>query len=148
MTEQVIAKQRRRVRFTLIDGSETEGDVFLRLYEARHFGPQKVGELLNGENGFIPVATGQGLVHLNVVNIVTARAVAGEELDDLDKLGKNYTVRIRTRLGEIAGEMFVNLPEENCRVSDYLGQADRFLRIFSGDEIIYIGARFVLTVQD
>ncbi|MEZ4599076.1 MAG: hypothetical protein R2940_04725 [Syntrophotaleaceae bacterium] len=148
MTEQVIAKKRRRVRFTLIDGSEVEGDVFLWLYEVRHFGPQKVGELLNGESGFIPVATVQGLVHLNVVNIVTVRATAEEEWDDLDRLGKNYTVRIRTRIGEISGEMFVNLPAENSRVSDCLSQADRFLRIFCGDEIIYIGTRFVLSVQD
>jgi hypothetical protein len=148
MTDQVIAKQRRNVLFTLIDGSEIEGDVFLRLYEARHFGPQKVGELLNGENGFIPVATEQGMIHLNVVNIVTARTAAGEEWDDLVRLGRKYTVRIQTRLGEIAGEMFVNLPEENCRVSDYLSQADRFLRVFSGEEIVYIGARFVLSVQD
>lgn len=148
MTDQVIAKQRRRVLFTLIDGSEIEGDVFLRLYEARHFGPQRVGELLNGEYGFIPVATDHGLVHMNIVNIVTARVSAEEEWDDLERLGKNYSVRIKTRLGEIGGEMFVNLPEENCRVSDYLGQADRFLRIFSGKEIVYIGVRFVLAVQD
>jgi hypothetical protein len=148
MTDQRIAKERRPVLFTLADGREVEGEVFLSLYEAKRMGPQRVGELLNGEEGFLPVSTSEGMIHLNVSNIVTARTGMQSEWDDLETLGKKYTVRISTHLGEIAGEVFVNLPREHSRVSDYLNQPDRFLRIAGPEEILYIGARFILAVRD
>jgi hypothetical protein len=148
MIEQKIDKQRRDVLFTLADGSELAGEVFLRLYVAHRSGPLRVGELLNGEDGFIPVATAEGMVHLNVHNVVTARISAATEWDDLEELGKKYAVRVTTRLGEITGEMFVNLPEENCRVSDYLSRPKRFFQVLVPDYVIYVGARFILFVRD
>jgi hypothetical protein len=148
MTDQKIVKERRPVLFTLADNSEVEGEVFLSLYEARRMAPQRVGDLLNEEGTFLPVATADGMVHLNVSNIVTARTAAPLEWDDLEALGKKYAVRIKTHLGEIAGEVFVHLPLEHCRVSDYLNQPDRFLRLLASDEVLYIGARFILAVRD
>lgn len=144
-----IAKNRRQVLFTLADGSEVCGKVFLSLYEATHHGPQRVGELLNGEEGFIPVETEEGTVHLNVANIVCAVTPLAEEGDDLMTLGEKYRVRVSTLGGkEIKGDVFVNLPHERCRVSDYLNQAERFCRIYLPDEIAYLGTRYMLAVRD
>jgi hypothetical protein len=148
MIDQKIDKQRRDVLFTLADGSEVAGEVFLRLYEAHRPGPQRVGELLNGEDRFIPVATADGMVHLNVLNVVTARTSAVAEWDDLEGLGRKYAVRVTTRLGEITGEMFVNMPEENCRVSDYLSRPNRFFQVLVPDYVLYVGARFILFLRD
>jgi hypothetical protein len=148
MTDQKIAKERRPVLFILADGSEVKGEVFLSLYEARRMGPQRVGELLNGEDLFLPVATAEGMLHLNVSNIVMARTETQPEWDDLETLGRKYSVRISTHLGEIAGEVFVNLPREHSRVSDFLNQPDRFLRISGPEEIVYVAARFILSVRD
>ncbi len=148
MIDQKIVKERRPVLFTLSDGSEVKGEVFLSLYEAKRMGPQRVGELLNGEDVFLPVAAAEGMIHLNVSNIVTARTGSQSEWDDQETLGRKYTVRISTHLGEITGDVVVNLPREHSRVSDYLNQPDRFFRVFRPGEVLYIAARFILAVRD
>lgn len=149
MVEQKIAKNRRQVIFTLADGSKLGGEVFLNLYEAHGQGSQKVGELLNGRDAFLPVKTAEGTVHLNVANIIKASTPADAERHELMLLGKKYTVRITTLHGEeIEGEIFVDLPQDRSRVSDYLNRPDRFCRVFTPDAIIYIGTRFILAVRD
>jgi hypothetical protein len=149
MEDQKIAKIRRQVLFTLADGSTVDGEVFLNLYEARHERPQRVGELLNSDDAFIPVETAAGTIHLNSINIVSAQTSFMEEGDELMRLGEQYRVQIATSLGTvIVGQVFVNLPHERSRVSDYLNQRQRFCRVLRAEEIIYIGTRFILSVQD
>lgn len=149
MEEQKIAKNRRQVIFTLTDGSELESEVFLSLYEAHRQGSQKVGELLNGEDAFLPVKTDDGTVHLNVSNIVKAITSEDAERHDLMMLGKKYAVRITTLHGEtIEGDIFVDLPLDRSRVSDYLNRPERFFRVFVPGHIVYVGARFILEVRD
>lgn len=149
MTEQKIAKNRQQVVFSLADGSEMEGDVFLSLYEAHRQGPQRVGELLNGRDTFIPLKTADGTVHLNIRNVIKARIPTEQERHDLMMLGKKYRVRIATLQGEtIEGDIYVDLPRDRSRVSDYLNQPERFLRIFVSGHIVYMARRLILTVRD
>ncbi len=149
MADQKIVKNRRLVVFTLADGSTVEGKVFLSLYEACHERPQRVGELLKGDDAFIPVETADGMIHLNIINIVAAQTSLGEEGDELMRLGEPYKVQIATTLGTvIEGQVFVNLPHDRSRVSDYLNQGDRFCRVFFAEKIVYVGTRFILSVRD
>ena len=149
MDEQKIAKNRRRVLFTLADGSTVEGKVFLSLYEACHEGPQRVGELLNSVDAFIPVETTNGMLHLNISNIIAAYTPIMEEGNELMTLGQRHKVQITTSLGTvIEGEVFVNLPHDRNRVSDYLNQGERFCRVFLPEGIVYVGTRFILTARD
>ncbi len=149
MDEQKITKNRRKVLFTQADGSTVQGEVFLSLYEACHERPQLLGELLCGDNVFIPVETAAGMIHLNTNNIVTAQTSIGEEGDELMRLGEQYRVQVTTALGTvIEGQVFVNLPHDRSRVSDYLNQGDRFCRMFLAQNIVYIGTRFILSVRD
>ena len=149
MEDQKIVKNRRQVLFTMADGSTIEGKVFLSLYEARHERPQRVGELLNSDDAFIPVETEAGMIHLNIINIVTAQTLLQEEGDELMRLGEQYRVQVATSLGTaIEGQVFVNLPHDRSRVSDYLNQGESFCRVLRADEIIYVGTRFILSVRD
>jgi hypothetical protein len=149
MNDQKITKNRRSVSFTLADGSNVEGYVFLSLYEACHEGPQRLGNLLNSVDTFIPVDTPNGLLHLNIVNIIAAYTPLSEEKSDLMTLGARHRVQINTSLGSvIEGEIFVNLPNERNRVSDYLNQGERFFRVFLQETIVYIGSRYIVTVRD
>jgi len=64
-------------------------------------------------------------------------------------LGEQYKVQITTELGTvIEGLVFVNLPHDRNRVSDYLNQRDRFCRVFLAENIVYVGTRFILSVRD
>lgn len=149
MDDQKIAKNLRPVIFTLADGKQVEGDVFLSPYEAHRHGPQRVGELLNSEETFLPVKTAEGTLQLNVANIIKAITPAEEELDELMMLGKKYTVGITTLCSkEISGNVFVDLPQSRSRVSDYLNQPQRFFPIIVHENIVYIARRFILSVRD
>ncbi|WP_249621136.1 hypothetical protein [Desulfuromonas sp. CSMB_57] len=150
MSDQKITKTRQEVRLTLADGSDVAGEVFLSLYDVRGQKPQRVGNLLNdSEDAFVPVKTAGGTVHINTANIVMAATPAVDEGDELMMLGKKYRVQVTTLHGKtVEGDIFVDLPQDRSRVSDYLNRPDRFYRLFVSEHIVYIGARFVISVRD
>lgn len=149
MDERKIEKEVRPVLFALSDGSEIEGEVFLRLYEAHHAGLQKVGDLLNEEKRFIPIRTKRGTLLINRSHIAFAKIQAALEKDDLMTLGKKCPVSLKMLQGkEIRGDIFVNLPEGFCRVKDYVNQSVPFFTLIQPEFVIYINQKFVLSVQD
>lgn len=150
MDERKIEKGTEAIFFELSDGSEVEGEVFLRLYEAHHEGQQKVGDLLNNEEArFIPLRTKGGVLLLNRSHLALARVRTEVEKDDLMTLGEKYTISL-TMLGgkKIEGNIFVNLPEGFCRVKDYFNQPIRFFPLIQPEFVLYINQEFVLSVQD
>lgn len=149
MLDQRIDKEIREVLFTLTDGREVRGEVFLNLFEAHHSRPQRVGELLNDRDHFIPVRTDEGTVLLNVSGIVSARIRAELETDELMTLGERYTVRAVTSLGEeLVADIYVNMPAGAQRVKDYLNQSLRFFTFFLPKHIVYVNRRYLLSVHD
>ena len=131
------------------DRSKVKGEVFLGLYEARHAGPQKVGDLLNDRLSFVPVkTTKKKSILINVSQIVSVTVDSKFEKDELMTLGKRYAVRIKMTYGkEVIGEIFVNLPEETLRVKDYFNQSVQFFTVFKASTIIYINRRFILSIE-
>lgn len=149
MDERKIEKENRPVLFELYDGSEIDGEVFLRLYEAHHAGLQKVGDLLNEETRVIPLRTKTGTLLLNRSRIASAKVRAELEKDDLMTLGQKYTVSLKMIRGkEIQGDIFVNLPEGFCRVKDYFNQPVQFFPLIQSEFVIYINRELLLYVQD
>ncbi len=149
MDERRIEKENCPVLFELYDGSEIEGDVFLRLYEAHHAGLQKVGDLLNEETRVIPVRTKKGTLLLNRSRIASAKVRTELERDDLMTLGKKYAVALKMIRGkEIQGDIYVNLPDGFCRVKDYFNQPIQFFPLIQSEFVVYINRELVLFVQD
>ncbi|MBI3805442.1 MAG: hypothetical protein HY282_16970 [Nitrospirae bacterium] len=149
MDERRIEKEIRSVLFELADGSEVEGEVFLRLYEAHHAGLQKIGDLLNDETRVIPLRTKRETLLINRRHIALAKVGVDLEQDDLMTLGKQYTVSLKMLRGnEIRGDIFVNLPEGFCRVKDYFNQPLQFFPLVQSEYILYINQKFVLSVRD
>ncbi|HEY4486096.1 MAG TPA: hypothetical protein VI702_07250 [Nitrospiria bacterium] len=149
MDDQRIQKDTQPVMLELSDGTRLAGAFFLRRFEAHHEGRQKVGDLLNESMAFIPFKTDDGVVLLNVSELVLIRVPLETEADDLMRLGKKYTVQLRTTQGkDLQGDIYVNLPEESSRIKDYLNQPARFYTLFRPDAVVYLNRRFILTVQD
>jgi hypothetical protein len=149
MPEQAIAMRKRRVDMVLADGSRVIGEVYLGLYEAHRDGPQRLGDLLNGEDRFLPVRTTGEVFLVNLARIVRAQTRMDEEADELMRLGTHYQVRISTMLGEeIAADLYVNMPQSHRRVKDCLNQPQRFLRLFGVEEIIYLNTEYIVCVRD
>jgi len=148
MDEGRIQKTTRRARLVFSDGREVRGDVFVGLYEAHHLGPQRVGELLNEREVFIPVKTDQGVLLVNRAHLVSVTLPSDREQDDLVTLGKRYEVHVTTTRGELKGAVFVNLPETSSRVRDYFNQPLSFLPIFQSETVAYLNRDFIVLVQD
>jgi hypothetical protein len=149
MDDRTIQKETQQVTVVLSDGTQIDGEVFLRLHEAHHTGRQKIGDLLNQDLSFIPIRTSKGFILLNRSQIVSVKIKQEFEKDEIMTLGKKYAVRVRTVQGkEVVGDMFVNLPEESCRIKDHLNQPIRFFSLFQSASILYINREFILSVQD
>ena len=149
MDERRVEKDTQPVMLELSDGSQLAGEFFLRRFEAHHEGRQKVGDLLNDSLAFIPFNTGEGVVLLNVSELVSIRVPLETEADDLMRLGQKYAVRFRMKQGtDLEGEIYVNLPMESSRIKDYLNQPVRFFALFRPDAVVYLNRRFILTVMD
>ncbi|MEO5656680.1 MAG: hypothetical protein ABIO65_09795 [Nitrospiria bacterium] len=149
MDDRRIDKQSRRISVELSDGSRLDGEVFLRLYEAHHDGPQTVGDLLNEDASLIPLKTGDGVVLVNPAQIVTVTIESEHEPYDLTTLGDPHTVRIMTARGrEVLGQVFISLPGGSGRVKDFFKRSVRFVPVFLDHSIIYVNQAFVLYVRD
>jgi len=144
-----VAKQTRRVRVRLSTESELEGTVFLGLYEATHAGPQTVGDLLNGEERFIPLKTVKAVCLINIEQIVSVHTPIEDEADELMTLGEARPVALTMLHGALLrGDIYVTLPEGHRRAKDFFNHAPAFFPLFKEKQIVYINRRFVASVQD
>ncbi len=149
MDERKISKEVRQILLTLDDGQEIRGEVFLNLHDIHHAGPQRVGDLLNGTDQFIPVRTAEGTRLYHLRHLAAALVPAGGERDELMTLGERYAVHLTTlHRREVECELFVNLPPEACRVKDYLNQPLRFFRFFLPEHVLYLNRDYLLAVRD
>ncbi|NIQ96476.1 MAG: hypothetical protein GWO11_05460 [Desulfuromonadales bacterium] len=149
MDEQRIAKEPRRIGLTLSDGRSLSGEVFLDLHDVHRRGSQRVGDLLNAEDFFLPVKTADGVFLVNIEQVMEVRVEAAAEKDELMLLGQRHTVRIHTVHGqEMIAELYVDRPQSSSRAKDYFNQPLRFFRVFQGDEVIYLNPANILYIRD
>lgn len=149
MNDQRIDMVEKKVSLHLADGSTMEGFVYLSHYKCHDSRPESVGDLLNREK-FIPLKGTGRVVLINVERITAARVDRqGGEDNDMEDLGIRYPVTIRTVEGkEIRGDFIVDLPEEACRVKDYLNQEKLFLRLSIPEGVVYMSRHYILSVAD
>lgn len=146
----------------VLPGSEPrDARLFLSERAERHTGPERPGDLLNGDQPFFPVSfddTGFALLRRTSVLVVTVRAedelVAGatdgqgiveEEEEDADGAERHDLRLVLDRGPALEGTMTYLMPPGERRIQDYLNQADDFVRLRRGDRIHLVNtARIVL----
>jgi len=149
--ENRIEKDVRKVSFRLSNGEQIEGETFLSKYGAHHSGPQNVGDLLRETDPFFPVKTNNGIILINLAQLVHVRLTREEEEDELMRLGTaSQNVSVNTVLGElIEGKIYINLRDGLDRVKDYVNETrETFLRLFQAENIIYINQKFIVSIRD
>ncbi len=148
-----IEKDVRKVCFRLSNGEQIEGEVFLNQYGAHHSGPQNVGDLLRETDPFFPVKTGEGIILINLAQLVHARVSREEEEEELMRLGtESQSVSVNTVLRDsMEGEVYINLRKgfDFDRVKDYVNEtSETFLRLFQAETIVYINQKFIVSIRD
>ncbi len=149
MSNEKIEKKKKKVLFTLTDGTVIKGEIYLWLYSTNRMGPQRIDELLNEGTPFIPIKTVDSHVLLNSTHIMLARAEMEKNIHDSIMMGKKYTVHITTLLhNNLEADLFISLPEGFRRVKDYLDQPIRFFTFFLPEHILCINRDCIVSIRD
>ena len=149
MEDQRISVETRRIELVLANGSRVAGETFLQLHGTHLTGPQRVGEVLNAADNFLPVRNGGRVELINLQQVVAVYVSAEEEFDPLLELGEEHQVRVTSTAGEpLEARIFVNLPGGKNRVKDFLNQRDRFLQFLRNERVVYLARDFILSVRD
>jgi len=149
MGEQRLETNSCAVTLQLTNGEELTGEVFLQLVGARGIGIQRVGELLNTEDCFLPLRRDGRVSLINLRQVALVKVAADREADDLTRLGVQQQVSVSTTVGKsFQASIYINLPSHSGRVKDFLNQRQRFLPFFVDDQVIYLNFRFILQVED
>ncbi|TYO98125.1 hypothetical protein EDC39_10862 [Geothermobacter ehrlichii] len=149
MSEQRLATEAMAATLHLGNGEVLRGELFLQMVSSRHGGRQRVGELLNDEECFIPVRTPTQVVLVNLDRVVSVTVARSEQEEGMLTLGEHH--RVRFILGDgrsLVADIFVNLPESRGRVKDFLNQKVRFLTCLQPDRVIYVNPAFLQLVDD
>jgi len=125
-------KRRAGAIVTLTTGGTIQGEFFIAGDITRHEGPERVGEMLNADPGFVPFemhdGAGARTVLLNRAHVVTV-ALADDEAsrDPGYSVAPRRTVRMLLSTGaELSGAVRVYRPEGRDRLSDWTRQPEAF----------------------
>ncbi len=149
MDDQRIIVETCEVKLTMVNGLAIRGETFLQLQGVNLTGPQRVGEILNDEEIFLPLRTNNHIELVNLEQVVSVSLPAELEFDPLLALGEEYQVRVEPVAGDmVEARIFVNLPGNKSRVKDFLNQKKRFIPFLQEDRVIYFARKRILRVTD
>jgi len=127
-----VEKHREQVSLFLADGVVFEGVVFLAQYAMHHTGQQTVLDLLLENDPFLPMTSKNGDFQLVRKGMISHVRCPVELRQDLEYV----TCRVRISfLGNevLQGEVKMDLPGHNARLTDYINGGDEFFPLISGD---------------
>lgn len=149
MDDQRISVETRGIEVLLANGDVIRGETFLQLHGAHLSGPQRIDEVLNGADNFLPVRSGKEIELVNLEQVISVSTAVEEEFDPLLSLGEEYQIKVEAAVGKALDvRIFVNLPGGHNRVKDFLNQSKRFLLFIHDDQVIYMARNRILRVRD
>lgn len=149
MGEQKLATRSCHIEMQLATGEMLRGEIFLQLVGAHGFGGQRLDELLNSDDCFLPLRNDGEVTLVNLRQVASISIPEDPQRDALMKLGKRHLVSVSTTIGTpFTAEVYVNLPSSRSRVKDFLNQRMRFLPFMTGGRIVYLNFRYILQVKD
>ncbi|MCF6179119.1 MAG: hypothetical protein L3J63_06990 [Geopsychrobacter sp.] len=149
MNEQRIKVDSRNIEIVLASGERLQAEIFLQLHGLHLTGPQRVGEVLNGEESFLPIRIDQGVRLVNLDQVIAVYVAASDEFDPLLELGAEHEVYVTSMVGDsLKARIFVNLPHGRNRAKDFLNQPKRFLLFLQEKTVVYLAKKSILLVED
>ncbi|MCC7034891.1 MAG: hypothetical protein IT179_18865 [Acidobacteria bacterium] len=149
-----VEKQRRPATITLSSGESVEGSFFLSHASARHPGPERVAELMNGEPGFFPFelrgAGAPRTVLLNRAEVLTVRLPDDEARHEPGyDVATPHLVAIGLSRGpRLMGEVRVYGPGGHDRLSDWTRDPEPFRYLECAHETLLVNMRHVIDVSE
>jgi hypothetical protein len=140
-TQLKVPKHRAAVEVA-VPGRVLQVELFLSDYAREHLGPERVSDILNGENDFLPaVAEDERVVLLGRETFLWVRIPLNEHTEEEDEAGQRTDIGVRVLLEDgsgLTGNIRFVPPPGRGRLQDYLNSSGRFLSVVSGDKVFYV----------
>jgi hypothetical protein len=135
------------VRITHVDGTATEGTVFLSPDSPCHTGRQTMREHLAEATAFLPLRNGEGKFIL-VGKDGIACLKAGRPPDHPEEFVRRVSVWTRLVGGTtVTGDLIVPQADASFRVSDYLNTDEPWLRFEEADTVYWVRREAILEIR-
>ncbi|MCX5850237.1 MAG: hypothetical protein NTW65_12420 [Deltaproteobacteria bacterium] len=143
-------KIKRKATLCQSNGMKLDVNFFLSPYAEGHSGKELVLDILNSDSTFLPaedISTGE-IFFLNKGRVMflelTERDLAEETL-----LSQEKSVQVELTNNETLNmSIFMEMPEERSRVSDYLNFSPEFIYLCGKEKDIILNKAFVYSVKD
>jgi hypothetical protein len=155
MSQFRIEKRRAEAEITLATGKTVRGAFFLAGSSAKHVGPERIGDLLNAENGFFPFETGPNEADTLLVN--RAHLIAVRLLDRTDEpqhdpgyavATARHVAMLLTNGATITGTVRVYRPQGRDRLSDYARAPETFRYLESPEGTYIVNSAHIVNIAE
>lgn len=145
-----VEKKRAEAVVTLSNGESTPGCFFVGGGSARHTGPERVGDLLNSDQGFFPfeIRGNTVLLHRNHVIMVALREDEASQDPGYAVATRRVASLLLSGGRRLVGAVRVYRPEGRDRLSDWAHHGERFRYIETAEATILINVDHVLEVRE
>jgi hypothetical protein len=156
MSEFRVEKRRAEAVLTLSTGARVEGAFFLAGSSAGHAGPERVGDLLNGDASFFPFEhTGLAPLQTGLYNRAHVTMVALPPGVSEAQLDPGYALATRRRVSillstglHVAGMVSVYQPAGRDRLSDYAQSNEVFRYLETADHTLIINSAHIVELRE
>ena len=158
-TEQVpsefrVEKERVDAIITMSNGGSAPGHFFVAKASLHTFGAERVGELLNAEQGFFPFESHDGqktrTVLYNRRQVIMVALTENEARRDpgYDVATERYVSVLLSNGSRVAGSIRVYRPEGRDRLSDWARHSDTFRYVEKGETTLLVNIAHVVEVSE
>ena len=143
-------KYKRKATVCRSDGLKLDVNFFLRRFAEQHSGKELIIDILNSKATFIPLED----IHQAGVLFLNKKKVMFLELYERDLAEETMLVpgiRVQVELtnGDILnGDLFLEMPQDRSRVSDYLNFSPSFIYLGREEGDIILNKEFMFSVKD
>ena len=150
-----IQKRRAEAVVTLSNGESTRGWFFVAGGSSRHSGPERIGDLLNAESGFLPFEVDEGgntrtvLYHRAHVVMVALGANAEARLDPGYPVARERDITLLLSNGRrLSGAIRIHRPGPQDRLSDWTRVPEMFRYVETDAGTFIVNVSHVVEVHE
>ncbi len=143
-----VPKRRAQVEVLLPGGAVRQVTIFLAEYASAHDGPERLSDLLNGGDDFVPALdlASDTMTFLGRQSIAAARVAPDWDEEDAPATSQQEVEITLTDGTELHGTMAFVMSEEHSRLLDYLNDSPPFLRLIEQGRVALVNKRHIARV--
>lgn len=152
MSEFLVEKRRESADVTLVTGATLSGVFFLAGSSHFHTGPERIGDVMNLEDGFFPFEAGGETTLINrahVLKVALPTQMIEAQLDSGYDVATRRYVKVMLTTGEtITGHVVVYRPPGRDRLSDYAHLDEHFRYVELAERTLLINSAHIVALTE